>query len=227
MSLGPKRTRSPSTLEWFKDLHPRVQLRLALAGISAVLAVTLFTTCGGCGRRSPAGGDTTSAQAAGEGDAAPEDKSAFNTAALRDQRMWSHAEDGDQEDLTTLATHEGAIGLVEAADDPELRPTAIRAMAYARGWAQLPFLAKVASGKDDEEARLALDATVALAARPRTAEDPEDASELREGCEALSALARDAKRPRPRRVVAIRALRMMPCPPPKEGEDLPTDLDAK
>lgn len=229
MSLGPERERSRSPLQQLKDLHPRVQLRLALAGGGALVAVVLFATCGGCGKRAPAGGDTTAAQAAGEGDAAPASKSAFtvDAAGLRDERMWSHAKDGDQEDLTTLAAHEGAMGLVEAATDPELRATAIKAMAYARGWAQLPFLAKAASGKDDEEARAALDATVELAARPRNAEDPEDANELREGCEGLSALARDTARPRTRRVAAIRALRMMPCPPPKEGEDLPTDLDAK
>ncbi len=229
MSLGPEKKRRPSPIAPLQRLDPRVRLRLAIAGGGALLAIALFATCGGCGKRAPAGGDTTSAQAAGESDAAPVSKAAFVTdaASLRDERMWSHAKDGEQEDLTTLAVHEGAMGLVEAATDPELRPTAIKAMAYARGWAQLPFLAKVASGKNDEEARLALEATVELAARPRGAEDPEDSDELREGCEGLSTLARDTSRPRPRRVGAIRALRMIPCPPPKNGEDLPTDVDTK
>jgi hypothetical protein len=229
MSLVPEKKPLRSTFEQLKSLHPRVQLRLALAGGGALLAVVLFATCGGCGKRPPAGGDTTAAHAAGDGGDTPASKAAFvqDGAALRDQRMWGHAKDGEEEDLSTLAAHEGPIGLVEAASDPPLRTTAIKAMAYARGWAQLPFLAKVAGGKDDEEARLALDTTVELAARPRKAEDPEDAEELAEGCEALSALARDAKRPRTRRVSAIRALRMMPCPPPKEGEALPTDVDTK
>ena len=227
MSLGPERNRSPLSLERLKTLHPRVRLRLALAGGGALLAVVLFATCGGCGKRPPGGGDTTTARALADGGEAPTSKAAFlqDAAALRDERMWTHAKDGEEEDLSTLAAHEGAMGLVEATSDPALRMTAIKAMAYARGWAQLPFLAQAASGKDDEEARLALDVTVELAARPRTAEDPEDAEELAQGCEALSALARDAKRPRSRRVPAVRALRMMPCPPPKEGEALPTDVD--
>jgi len=226
MSLGPERNRPNSPLDRLKGLHPRVQLRLALAGGGALLAIVLFATCGGCGKRAPAGGDTTAAQAA-DGGASPVNKAAFvmDGAALRDERMWNHAKDGEDEDLSTLAAHEGAMGLVEATSDPALRSTAIRAMAFARGWAQLPFLAKAASGKDDEEARLALEVTVELAARPRRAEDPEDATELAEGCELLSALARDAGRPRGRRVAAIRALRMMQCPPPKDGEALPTDVD--
>jgi hypothetical protein len=57
------------------------------------------------------------------------------------------------------------------------------------------------------------------------AEDPEDAEELRDGCERLTVLATDATRPRPRRVAAVRALRMMPCPAIDGG--LPTDLDAR
>ena len=100
-------------------------------------------------------------------------------------------------------------------------------MGYARGWAQLPFLVKTAAAKDDDEARVALDAVLELATRPRRAEDPEDASELREGCDALTALARDTKRPRPRRVAAVRALRMMTCPPLDAGEALPNDVDTK
>jgi len=229
MSLGPENKRRPSPIEPLKRLHPRVRLRLLLAGGGVLLAVALLATCGGCGKRAPAGGDTTAVQATGDGGAAPASKSAFvaDAAALRDERMWGHAKDGDEEDLTTLATHEGAAGLVEAASEAELRSTAIKAMAYARGWAQLPFLAKTASGKDDTEARLALDSVVELATRVRRAEDPEDADELREGCDALSGLARDTKRQRVRRIAAIRALRMMPCPPPKSGEELPTDLDAK
>jgi hypothetical protein len=109
-------------------------------------------------------------------------------------------------------------------------------MGFAAGWAQLPFLAEVAGGPDDGEARLALEAAVELAARPRRSEDPEDAAELRDGCEGLGTLARDTTRARPRRVSAIRALRMMPCPRGRgaggAGEagaagDLPVDVDAK
>lgn len=191
--------------------------------------VVTLATCGACGKRLPGGGETTPGQASALASGAAVDKAASNVdaAALRATALWIAANDGDLEDLTTLAVHEGAIGLVEAASDPALRGTAIKAMAYARGWAQLPFLAGVAAGKDDEEARLALAATVELAARPRTAEDPEDAEELRVGCEGLLALARDTARPRARRIVAVRALRMTPCPPARQGEGLPSDLDAK
>jgi hypothetical protein len=143
--------------------------------------------------------------------------------AVRDVAMWTSARGGQTEDLASLATHEGAIGLVEAAGDPDLRPTALRAMGYARGWAQLPYLARTAAGGDDEPAKIALEATVELAARQRRSEDVEDEAELRDGCEGLGALARDTATTKERRVLALRALRMMPCP----KQELPTDLDAR
>ncbi len=116
--------------------------------------------------------------------------------AVRDLAMWTAARGGAPEDLASLATHEGAIGLVEAASEDELRSTALRAMGYARGWAQLPYLATAAGGKSDDDARLALESLIELAARPRRSEDVEDAEELREGCEKLGALARDRRGPR-------------------------------
>lgn len=233
MSLGPSKKRSPVSLATLRDLDPRVRARLrlglALAGGGLLFAVATLATCGGCGKREPAGGDTTAAKHAGGDGSAPlhADIVEADAAALRDMLMWQNAKDGELEDLATLAAHEGAIGLVEATSDPALRATAIKAMAYARGWAQLPFLAKASTGKDDEEARLALESTLELATRPRRAEDPEDSDELRQGCASLVALARDPSRPRPRRVAAIRALRMMPCPPLEDAEALPTDVDAK
>jgi len=227
-SLGPGKKRSPVWLTKLKSLDPSVRLRLAAAGVGVVVALGMFATCGGCGRRAPAGGDTTAAHEATDGGGpSVAARRELDAAALRDPLMWNHAKEGEVEDLATLAAHEGAIGLVEASSDPSLRATAIRAMGYAQGWAQLPFLAQAAAGKDDEEASLALEATIELAARPRRAEDPEDASELAEGCEALVALARDVARPRARRVGAVRALRMMPCPPLEEGKGLPTDVDTK
>jgi hypothetical protein len=151
--------------------------------------------------------------------AAPPDAGA---AVVRDVAMWTSARQGQIEDLATLATHEGAAGLVEAAAEPELRPTALRAMGFARGWAQLPYLAGTAAGTEDDDARTALQSAVELGARPRRSEDVEDEPELREGCEKLGALARDTAGARERRVLALRALRMIPCP----KQDLPTDLDA-
>lgn len=144
-------------------------------------------------------------------------------AAMRDVVIWANAKSGTTEDLASLATYEGGAGLVEAASETALRPTALRAMGYARGWAQLPYLASVATAKDDEEARLALESVSELAARKRLAEDAEDADELREGCEKLGTLTRGADGEKWRRVSALKSLRMLPCP----KQDLPVDLDAK
>lgn len=189
-----------------------------IAGGAVAAAVTLFATCGGCDRPHPnaPGGAGSASASAGETGAAP-------SVALASDRLWELAKDGEEEDLATLAVHEGAAGLVEGAARPEQRLTAIRAMAYARGWSQLPFLANAAIGKDEAEAKAALESVIDLAARPRTSEDPEDAPELAEGCEKLVGLAKAADREKARRVVAVRALRMMPCP----KADLPTDLDAR
>ncbi|HVH43775.1 MAG TPA: hypothetical protein VM925_15580, partial [Labilithrix sp.] len=161
MSLGPAKKPSPVSLAALRKLEPRARRRLAIAGASLLVTVALFATCGGCGKRLPPGEDPTATSASG--DAAVAAKRAardLDAAALRDPRMWASANEGDVEDLAALAVHEGAIGLVEAASDPALRPTAIRAMGFARGWAQLPLLAKLAAGKDDDEATVALEATV-------------------------------------------------------------------
>jgi len=186
-----------------------------------------FAACNACGRK---GGGADPNVAPGES-SAPSDLHVNRTsvppdagaAVVRDVAMWTAAREGQAEDLATLATHEGAAGLVEAAAEPELHVTALRAMAYARGWAQLPYLARTALGTEDDEARTALESAVELGARPRRSEDVEDEAELREGCEKLGSLVRDTARARERRVLALRALRMIPCP----KQDLPTDLDAR
>jgi hypothetical protein len=198
-------------------------VRLALVATLACVT-TALAACSACGKGGGAGGASV---AAGTSGAPTTSRTSFppeaGAAVVRDVAMWTSARDGQTEDLASLATHEGAAGLVEAAADPELRKTALRAMGFARGWAQLPYLARTASEPDDDDARLALESAVALSARRRTAEDVEDATELLEGCEKLGAVARDAERPRERRVLALRALRMMPCP----KQDLPADVDAR
>lgn len=192
-----------------------------IAASGALLAlVALFATCGGCGRDQRG---TVTPKASGSGATSASSDATAPTVAIATDRLWELAKDGEEEDLATLAVHEGAAGLVEGAARPEQRLTAIRAMAHARGWAQLPFLATTALGKEDADADAALEAIADLAARPRTSEDPEDAAELAEGCEKLVGLAKAPDRSKGRRVVAIRALRMMPCP----KAELPTDLDAK
>jgi hypothetical protein len=218
-----KQTLKSRVVDALAALDRRARIRAAIAVSGLLVAVTVLATCGAC-----SGGWKPPAQVVTLADGAVLPKeSAPDAAALRDPLLWGNAKGGEEEDLTTLATHEGAAGLLEAAGDPELRPVAIRAMGYARGWAQLPYLARAAGGKEDEEAQLALAAIVELAVRPRTAEDPEDADELQEGCKALLAMAREPKNARARRVPAVRALRMLPCPPAKEGEGIPADVDSK
>ncbi len=198
-----------------------------VAGAFLLGGLIAFATCNACGKK-PGGADPVVAP--GEPSATGESRASRTTAPadagpaiVRDVAMWTSAREGTTEDLASLATHEGAAGLVEAAGEPELHVTALRAMAFARGWAQLPYLARTATGTEDEEARIALDAAAELAARPRRSEDVEDQPELREGCETLGALARDIARARARRILAMRALRMLPCP----KQDLPPDLDAR
>ena len=200
-----------------------------IGGAFVVGGLIAFAACNACGRKGDVA-DPNVASSEGDQDARAETHASRTSvapdagiAAVRDVAMWTSARGGQTEDLATLATYEGAAGLVEAASDPELHVTALRAMAYARGWAQLPYLADAATGRDDDEARIALSSAVELGARPRRSEDLEDETELREGCEKLGALARDVERAKERRVVALRALRMLPCP----KQELPTDLDAR
>ncbi len=152
------------------------------------------------------------------------------------EALWARArgDAGEAGDLARLADREGASGLVARANaDPASRVTALRAMAFApepQAWEGLPLLAEAARAASDDEANAALDSAIDLAARPRRALDPEDAAELKQGCDGLLAVAtaRDTKNalPRARRVKAIRALRMLAdrgCVDPKA---IPADVDA-
>jgi hypothetical protein len=145
----------------------------------------------------------------------------------RERAQWAAAKDGDPEELMRLADLIGCEGLHErASGSAELRSVAIRAMRYCGDFSELPWLAELAGGSSDVDAREALDVIVHLAARPRQATDPEDAEELHEGCAALLAIARDGNRLRERRVLAIRALRMLAERSCVRRTDIPADLDA-
>lgn len=201
-------------------------LRGAVSAVALASAAALASLLGGC--KSCGKGDAV--------DAAPP-PGAFvrrtelppdaGPSAERDVAMWARARAADPnesvEDLAVLAVHEGAAGLVEASSIPELRLTALRAMGYADGYAQLPTLARAGADGDDEQARAALDAAVTLGTRVDRNVDLEDADELAEGCEVLVGLAKNEKKAKERRVQAIRALRMLPC----NATDLPHDLDAR
>jgi hypothetical protein len=100
-------------------------------------------------------------------------------------------------------------------------------MAYCTDFSQLPWLADLGAHGAEAEALVALDAIVEQAARVRRATDPEDADELRAGCAALLALGREVAQPKPRRVRAIRALRMLSDRGCVTRKDIPMDLDPK
>ena len=147
----------------------------------------------------------------------------------REAAAWAAAgaKDRDPDELARLADLVGCQGLRERADQAELRGTAIRAMEFCGDFSELPWLAQLGTVGSDDEARAALDVVVDLSAMPRRATDPEDADELHLGCGALLDLARGAQRPRERRVLAIRALRMLSERGCVKRADIPTELDAR
>lgn len=147
----------------------------------------------------------------------------------RERAAWKEAADsGEPSEILRLADLVGCSGLRErAAGDPSLTALAVRAMRHCPDFTELPWLADVAMTGTDDLAAEALDSIVDQAARPRRAVDPEDAEELHAGCATLLALARAADRPRPRRIGAVRALRMLADRGCVARADIPTDVDAK
>jgi hypothetical protein len=200
--------------------------------VKSLLSVSLCLLVG-CGK-SPAPSasmPTSSLPSAGAGDATTvaTDDAGLPPMDAREAAEWAaaSAKDVDPDELARLAELVGCEGLRERGDDAKLRPTAIRAMQFCRDFSELPWLAQVATTGTDDDARAALDAVVELAARPRRATDPEDADELHVGCGALLELARGAERPKERRVLAIRALRMLTERGCVKKADIPTELDAR
>lgn len=190
--------------------------------IGATLLVALGVHCGkSAGPKAaaqPEGAATSEAVALDSGEA-PMDE--------RERGAWSEAEGGEPSELLRLVDLVGCSGLQDRAATPALRLTAVRAMRYCPDFSELGWLADLASTGADDAAAEALDAIVEQAARPRRAVDPEDADELHAGCATLLALARSAERPRPRRVAAVRALRMLVERGCVQKTEIPTDLDAK
>lgn len=142
------------------------------------------------------------------------------------ERAWTEASDGGDSELMRLADREGPAGLVERCIDPRYRLTALRAMGYTTGYVALPELARAALGPEDE-AIAGVDSAALIAAQKRRQVDPEDALELREGCDGLLVAARDTTRPRAVRVGAVRALRMMSDRGCVNQSDIPGDVDVK
>jgi hypothetical protein len=195
--------------------------------------VALVVACPACGKSTaPAASATPAASAdvARATDAGGEFAGADDGGEPMDAReaaAWARASDGGDDDDARLSDLVGCPGLRERAGDARLRPTAIRAMGYCRDFSELPWLADVGAKGSDADAIAALDAVVDQAAHGRLAMDPEDADELHAGCATLLDLARAGDRPVPRRVRAIRALRMLSERGCVKRADIPTDLDAK
>jgi hypothetical protein len=175
-------------------------------------------------------GKTTSSplsSTAAEGEAEQESAGAVAPMDGREAAQWTAAAQGDSEELMRLEDLVGCQGLRDRASFSGLRDTAIRAMQYCSDFSELPWLVEVATGKSDGDARAALEAIDELAARPRRASDPEDAEELHTGCGALLALARSTSRARERRVLAVRALRMLSELGCVRRDEIPRDVDVK
>ena len=143
------------------------------------------------------------------------------------EQLWSDAREGDETELARLADREGAAGLVERASDPRFRVTALQAMGSSRGFAALPTLGLAAKNGAESEALMAVDSAAQLAAAKRRQVEPDEADELREGCAALLASAKDTSRPRLVRVGAVRTLRMLVDRCGVKAGDIPTDVDVK
>jgi len=196
--------------------------RIALGLAGALVAATLLALAGCPKNTAPTdAGAGAAIYAPLAADAAPPAR------APEVDDLWARAADEDAgaaDDLARLARREGVAGLIERGAHPTLRRTAALALGYTQGFSAMAWLGEVAAIDVEEDALAALGSAVMLAAQPRRAVDPEDAEELRAGCDKLSALAKDPKAARKRRVLAIRALRMLSdkgC-----AKEIPTDLDA-
>ncbi len=181
----------------------------------------------GKGGAPAAPGSAAGATAKAQGSDAALEEDAGEPMDSREADAWSRAGDGGDDDDLRLADLVGCEGLRERAAALRLRRIAVRAMAYCRDFSELPWLADIGAHGADVEAIEALDAIVEQAARVRRATDPEDADELHSGCAALLALSRAAEKPAPRRVRAIRALRMLSDRGCVKRADIPAELDAK
>jgi hypothetical protein len=195
---------------------------------SVALAVTVWVAVvvlGGCGKHAaPGDAGASPGASSGPGSDVREDAEAMDG---REAAQWEAARGGEPEELMRLADLVGCDGLRERAGRVDLRTTAVAAMRYCEDFSELPWLGRLALEGNDADARAALDTIVDQSSRPRRSTDPEDADDLHSGCETLLALARDVARPRDRRVLAIRSLRMLSERGCVKRGDIPGDLDAR
>jgi hypothetical protein len=195
--------------------------------VKRLAPLVLLLAAAACGKGRPSNGPSDARAAPEGGSPVVEDEDGAAPMEPGEMRSWEQADSGEPPELIRLVDLVGCAGLRERSSRPALRATALRALAYCPDFSELPWLAEVAASGRGDEPRLALEAIVEQAARPRRAVDPEDAEELHTGCAALLALARATDRPKERRVLAIRALRMLADRGCVKLADIPGDLDVK
>jgi hypothetical protein len=191
-------------------------------GALAVGALLVLSSCHhGAATATPSSGEAGIETPEAEAPIAPRDPLV--------EDLWAKAADAELADLARLQHREGDMGLIERAAVPTYRMTALAALAFGDDFTALPFLADVGGSGSDAEAEVALASAQTLAAVPRRARDPEDALELRQGCEALLLLARKPEAPKSRRARAVSTLRMLESTGCLHGdaEAPPSDLDPK
>ncbi len=210
-----------------RGLAKRVDRRtlLVAAGLAALVALAVGAACG----KSSTGPNLAAIDAGSAAASANRTDAGVVQVAVPAEDLWTIAEQGEEDDLARLADREGASELAEegrAARTPARRNVALRALAYSEGYAGLPWLAEVADA-DNDDAKIAVASIDALAARKRTSEDPEDATELREGCDRLLVIAKNVARAKPVRIGAVRALRMWADRGCAKPDEIPADVDAR
>lgn len=217
-------------------VRERARVLAVAAGVVAAGGLAAWCGCGSHGAgsgsaRTGADARDGGALAAGAAGAANANAAAI-VAVPPGEDLWASAKASDYEadDLARLADREGAGGLVEGVKaDPSRRRAAVLALAFTGddGFVGLPYLAEVAATGDEADARAAVESADRLAARPRRAVDPEDAPELRAGCDRMLVVAKDPARPRAVRVGAVRALKMLEDRGCVRDGDLPAELNTK
>lgn len=176
-----------------------------MRAVARVVVVTFVAALVACGKKDapPATLSASASVSSAPPSVADADAGASAT------ELWTAAASLAPEDLSRLALREGTAGLVAGATDPARRRVAVLALQFVDDLDGLPFLAEAAAGQDAELATGAAESIEALAARPRRAVDPEDALEVRAGCDRLREVLKDKAKSKPLRFRLARTLRML------------------
>jgi hypothetical protein len=143
-----------------------------------------------------------------------------------DESMYRLAAEADATEVLRYLARHGSDTFIESTASESQRAVAVAALGFSGSVRALPALATLGRA-DTPIAEQALEAAHAIAAEPRLAVDPEDAAELREGCDALLTLARDAKCAKKNRMIAVGTLRMLENRGCVLTADIPSEFDTK